>query len=97
MAISPFGRCNLPTMGTGTNNYYVASSPGQLLHDNAIVIGTGAGTRSPTARQQRLTIFGIDAPYATENGKKVTSFTTAPDRFTYAGAIFPDQRVVGMP
>jgi hypothetical protein len=64
--------------GTGTNSYFVASSPGQLLNDKAIVIGTGAGNTfangTPTGSS---TISGIDAPYATENGKQVTSFTTA--------------------
>ena len=64
--------------GTGTNNYYVASSPGQLLNDNAIVIGTGAGPSFANGKPTgAAAIPGIDAPYATENGKQVTSFTTA--------------------
>src|SRR5579864_4175354 len=44
----PYGDFNIVSLqyadtGTGTKNYYIASSPGNLRGDNAIVVGTGAG------------------------------------------------------
>ncbi len=80
----PYGDFNVVSLqyadvGTGTKNYYIASSPGNLVGDNAIVVGTGTGNGNfanggPLGASA---IPGIDAPYATENGKQVSSFTTA--------------------
>ncbi|HEY2009871.1 MAG TPA: PEP-CTERM sorting domain-containing protein [Rhizomicrobium sp.] len=61
--------------GTGTNNYFVASSPGQIRSD--IVVGTGAGGSflNGTAGGS-MTLSGSDAPYQTENGAGASYFAT---------------------
>ena len=50
---------------TGTNNYYVPSSPGQIRPD--IVVGTGAG--GTYANDGSLAVNAIDLPYATPSGQ----------------------------
>src|SRR5215469_9527611 len=66
----PYGDFNIVSLqfaDVGTNSktaYYVASSPGQLLNDNAIVVGTGAGPNFANGKPMGAsTITGIDAPY----------------------------------
>ena len=60
---------------TGTNNYYVGSSPGQISND--LVLGTGSGgsfaNGTPNAA---MSLSGADAPYVTPNGSQLTYFAT---------------------
>ena len=61
--------------GTGTNNYFVASSPGQLR--NNIVVGTGAGGAFGNGTAGgAMTLAGADAPYQTETGAFTSFFGT---------------------
>jgi hypothetical protein len=61
--------------GTGTSNYFVASSPGQIRSD--IVVGTGAGGSFGNGTPGgAMTLAGADAPYQTETGAGASYFAT---------------------
>ena len=59
--------------GTNTNNYYVASGPGQIRND--IVVGTGAGGSFYNGTPGgSMSLAGSDAPYVTESGEGTSSY-----------------------
>ncbi len=72
----PYGDFNVVSLqfanvGTNTKNYFVASSPGQLRGDNAIVVGTGAGGNF---FNNNAFVMHMDNPYATPSGNGAATY-----------------------